>query len=74
MIENQPAELRDPLMSAFRAKFRQATKLIVAVRRGLGEEGEGLHDDVVADLKDALTGDEPSLQRIEIAGESEPLL
>jgi hypothetical protein len=40
----------------------------------MGEEGDELRADVLADVKDALTGSEPSLELIEVPGEPEPQL
>ena len=40
----------------------------------MGEEGDELRADVLADVKDALVGDEPSLELIEVAGKPGPQL
>lgn len=59
-------------LDPFRARLRRAAEFVIAVRRKLGEEGDELRADVLADVKDALTGDGPSVEVIEVAGEPGP--
>ncbi len=69
-MEDRAPEYREPGPSGpLRAKLRRATELIIAVRR---EGGEELRADVLADIKDVLTGSEPSMELIEVPGEPEP--
>lgn len=59
-------------LGPFRARLRQVTQVVVAVRRSLGEEGAELHAHVVGDLKAAFGDEEPSLEWIAVDGEPEP--
>ena len=52
------------------ARVRDATRLIVQVRREMGEEGEELRSDVIADLKDAFVGVGPTRETMVIEGET----
>ena len=51
-----------------RARLLRAAEFVIAVRRKMGEEGDELRADVLADVKEALTGDGPSAEVIEVAG------
>jgi hypothetical protein len=54
--------------SAFQARLRRVSAFVVAVRRRTGEEGDELRANVLADVKDALGGDEPTAELIEVEG------
>ena len=55
-------------LDPFRTRLRRAAEFVIAVRRRLGEEGDELRGDALADVKDALTVDGPSVEVIEVAG------
>ncbi len=72
-MKDRAPDCREPRSSGpLRAKLRRATALIIAVRRKLGKGGEELRADILADIKDALVGDGPSVELIEIPGEPSP--
>ena len=68
MKARPPGRRESEPSSPLRSRLREATEAILAIRRKMGEEGVELRADVLADVKEALVGDEPSLELIEVAG------
>ena len=68
-MENRRSSRPDPGgLNVFQERLRRAAAFVVAVRRKMGEEGVELRADVLADVKDALTGDGPIVELIEVEG------
>lgn len=58
-----------PAAALLRASLRRATEQVIAIRRKLGEEGDELRSDVLADLKDAMADSASTVEMIEVPGE-----
>lgn len=72
MGDRRSSRLDPGELNVFQERLRRAAEFVIAVRRKLGEEGDELRVDVLADVKDALVGDGPSVELIEVAGEPGP--
>ncbi len=59
----------EPAAALLRASLRCATEQVIAIRRKLGEEGDELRSDVLADLKDAMADSASTVEMIEVPGE-----